>query len=93
MEKPAFHVEYGDYPMMLDHNGEIAKRAYRIWEGEGRPSGRDLDHWLRAEAEVEAERREAPAAAATNAQRAEAAVTPAAPVKRPAPRRARRTQS
>lgn len=78
--------------MMSDHNGEISKRAYRIWEGEGRPSGRDLDHWLRAEAEVKAAHIEAPAAAPTNAQRAEIAVTPAAPVKRPAARRARRTQ-
>jgi hypothetical protein len=31
---------------------EIAERAYRIWEREGRPDGRDLDHWLRAEREV-----------------------------------------
>ena len=79
--------------MMPDHNSEIAERAYRIWEGEGRPTGRDLDHWLRAEAEVKAAaHREAPAAAPTNTQHAEIAVTPAAPVKRPAPRRARRTQ-
>ncbi len=27
-------------------------RAYAIWEREGRPDGKDLDHWLRAEAEV-----------------------------------------
>ena len=26
-------------------------RAYAIWEAEGRPEGRDLDHWLRAERE------------------------------------------
>ncbi len=28
---------------------EIAKRAYAIWEEEGRPHGRDYDHWHRAE--------------------------------------------
>jgi hypothetical protein len=33
---------------------EIEKRAYEIWEQAGRPQGRDLDHWLRAEAELAA---------------------------------------
>lgn len=27
----------------------IAETAYRIWESEGRPSGRDVEHWLEAE--------------------------------------------
>jgi hypothetical protein len=27
---------------------EIAALAYQIWEQEGRPEGRDLDHWLMA---------------------------------------------
>jgi hypothetical protein len=30
----------------------IAQRAYELWEIEGRPVGRDLEHWLRAEAEI-----------------------------------------
>lgn len=30
----------------------IRERAYAIWEKEGRPDGKSLDHWLRAEAEV-----------------------------------------
>ena len=30
----------------------IAHRAYQIWESEGRPVGRDLDHWARAEDEI-----------------------------------------
>lgn len=34
-------------------HAEIAKRAYAIWEREGRPHGRDFDHWLAAEREVE----------------------------------------
>lgn len=31
---------------------EIAIRAYLIWEKEGRPAGRDFDHWLQAEAQL-----------------------------------------
>jgi hypothetical protein len=30
----------------------IRERAYAIWEEEGRRDGKDLDHWLRAEAEM-----------------------------------------
>jgi hypothetical protein len=30
----------------------IRERAYAIWEEEGRPDGRDLDHWRRAEQEL-----------------------------------------
>jgi hypothetical protein len=32
----------------------IRERAYAIWEEEGRPEARHLDHWLRAEAEISA---------------------------------------
>ncbi|MGD0720363.1 MAG: DUF2934 domain-containing protein [Roseiarcus sp.] len=38
----------------------IKARAYAIWEGEGRPHGRDLDHWRRASQEVAAMAAEAP---------------------------------
>ena len=37
------------------NDAEIALRAYRIWEAEGRPGDKDFDHWLRAKAEIEAE--------------------------------------
>lgn len=30
----------------------IKQRAYGMWERAGRPSGRDLEYWLRAELEV-----------------------------------------
>lgn len=30
----------------------ISERAYSIWEREGRPAGKALDHWLQAEAEL-----------------------------------------
>lgn len=31
---------------------KIEQRAYEIWESEGGPHGRDVDHWLRAKAEI-----------------------------------------
>jgi hypothetical protein len=38
--------------MNLSKSAErIRERAYQIWEIEGRPDGRDREHWLRAEAE------------------------------------------
>ena len=36
---------------------DIAIRAYSIYEGEGRSEGRAMDHWLRAESELRAERK------------------------------------
>jgi len=37
--------------MMTSHE-DISKRAREIWEREGRPEGRDMEHWLQAEAEL-----------------------------------------
>jgi hypothetical protein len=31
---------------------EIRRRAYELYEHEGRPEGRDQEHWLRAETEL-----------------------------------------
>ena len=31
---------------------QVEARAYALWESEGKPQGRDLDHWLQAEAEI-----------------------------------------
>ncbi len=31
---------------------KIARRAYELWENEGRPQGKDTAHWLQAEAEI-----------------------------------------
>lgn len=36
---------------------EIERRAYFIWEHEGRPEGRQHEHWARAEAEILSEQR------------------------------------
>ncbi|MHC2625480.1 hypothetical protein ACVIW2_007512 [Bradyrhizobium huanghuaihaiense] len=38
--------------------GEVRARAYELWEQAGRPTDRDLDFWLEAEREIEAEREE-----------------------------------
>jgi hypothetical protein len=39
---------------MMDNDltPQILRRAYEIWENEGRPHGRDKDHWFLAEAEL-----------------------------------------
>ncbi len=51
---------------------EIQRRAYDIWQQEGRPPGREVDHWLRAEREISAG---FPTAAAVG-KRTKAPVTP-----------------
>jgi hypothetical protein len=33
----------------------IRERSYYLWEREGCPEGKNLEHWLRAKAELEAE--------------------------------------
>ena len=35
-----------------DHQERIKQRAHEIWESEGRPEGRDADHWSQAEQEL-----------------------------------------
>jgi hypothetical protein len=34
---------------------KIKERAYQLWEGEGRPHGKHLEHWRRAEQEVKSQ--------------------------------------
>ncbi len=41
--------------MMPNRRAEIERRAYLLWEREGRPQDKALDHWLRAEAAVDAQ--------------------------------------
>ena len=36
---------------------QVSLRAYQIWQSEGRPRGRQAEHWRRAEAEWQGERR------------------------------------
>jgi hypothetical protein len=38
-----------------DDNGiieAVRRRAYELWEAEGRPEGRQMEHWTRAEEEI-----------------------------------------
>ena len=38
----------------LDIDSAIRSRAYQYWKAEGELPGRELDYWLKAEAEVKA---------------------------------------
>jgi hypothetical protein len=38
----------------LDIDSAIRSRAYHYWKAEGELPGRELDYWLKAEAEVKA---------------------------------------
>lgn len=61
----------------------VQERAYHIWENEGRPHGRDFEHWLQAEQELASPRN----AKKPRASRAKA--TGEAAKKRPATTRTR----
>ena len=39
-------------PISENTRREIQVRAYQIWEREGRPNGREHEHWLMAETEI-----------------------------------------
>jgi hypothetical protein len=39
--------------MHSDREQDVKKRAYEIWESEGRSEGSDMDHWVRAEQELD----------------------------------------
>lgn len=40
--------------VMENVEDRIRRRAYEIWEQEGRPHGREVDHWLQAAREIAA---------------------------------------
>ena len=50
------------------HEHRIRDRAYAIWEQEGRPEGKQDEHWRRAEAEIAAEEQDAAAEAKLEAE-------------------------
>ena len=43
-----------EQPKSREHEERIRRRAYELWEREGRPESGQEQHWLRAEAELEA---------------------------------------
>lgn len=42
----------GDQQVQQPTPLQIAQAAYLLWEREGRPEGRDVAHWLRAERQL-----------------------------------------
>ncbi|HUE44930.1 MAG TPA: DUF2934 domain-containing protein [Aestuariivirgaceae bacterium] len=52
----------------LDIDSAIRSRAYQYWKAEGELPGRDLDYWLKAEAEVKTVAAPAKKTAQTRAQ-------------------------
>lgn len=62
---------------IVDLTDFIRRRAYEIWETEGRPHGRHVIHWLRAESEVREPSRESrvPAKRTGKASRKSAALS------------------
>ncbi|HEX6011558.1 MAG TPA: DUF2934 domain-containing protein [Geminicoccaceae bacterium] len=72
--------------MPEDREQKIKDRAHRLWEDEGRPEGRELEHWREAERQVLAEeaaewRPEAPDDASADAR----VTPPADPLRNPEP--------
>ena len=37
----------------MQHDDEVRQIAYKIWEEEGYPQGRDQEHWYKAEATLQ----------------------------------------
>lgn len=46
------HIAEEDRQVRRDYHEQVKRRAYDIWEEEGRPHGRDREHWHRAETEL-----------------------------------------
>jgi len=66
----------------------IRTRAYELWEAEGRPEGREIEHWLQAVQELHSEERDAVGVASSRPPRTRSAATTAGAAK-PAARPAR----
>jgi hypothetical protein len=66
-----------------DVDREVARRAYEIWEEDGRPEGRDHDHWVRAEQDVLATPADTPKPAPRRKPAAKPAASVDAPAKKP----------
>jgi hypothetical protein len=76
-------------------NDAVRERAYQIWEREGRPHGRDFEHWVRAQVELTVEARSnsnnpKKSAAPTRSRSTAARATPAKASKPAAARKPRR---
>ena len=45
---------------MDEREEQIRRRAHELWEQEGKPGGREMDFWLRAEREIAGKEGETP---------------------------------
>jgi Protein of unknown function (DUF2934) len=45
-------AEYDELAAVLDRERRVRRRAYEMWEEQGRPHGLQGDHWIAAEAEL-----------------------------------------
>jgi hypothetical protein len=61
----------GKFEMTEEKPGKIEQRAYEIWDREGRPHGKALEHWHQAVAEVAREEEQAAKARAEKAKKKE----------------------
>lgn len=70
--------------MMADNDSQerVRRRAYELWEAEGRRHGRDLAHWLQAESELGSQGK-ARSASAGRGRRKTASVEAAKPAAAP----------
>lgn len=41
----------------MDREDRIRRRAYDLWVSEGRPEGRDIEHWQQASEQIDSEDR------------------------------------
>ena len=73
--------------MHHDDQDLIRERAHQIWEREGRPEGRHLEHWEMASAEIAAEAKPAKKPASLAKARAQAAAKKAKAVVAAEPRK------
>lgn len=71
--------------MPSDKKEAIHKKAYEIWEAEGRPDGKHAEHWARAEQEMDPPKPAAAKPAAPRAKKAAPKAAEPAPAK-PAPK-------
>ena len=46
------HAAEEDPAVRRDFHEKVSARAYEIWEWEGRPHGREREHWRQAEADL-----------------------------------------
>ena len=72
---------------------QIRERAYELWQADGCPEGRELDYWLRAEAELKGDASAGGSAEGAAGGSGEADSTPMDEPKTPRPARPRKAKT